>query len=449
MAGRRKKAVLMKAVSELKAADYSKEPELNNIYQRLFRARKQFAEIFEMNIKAVMQISSLDLTMQHETKKIVDISDNVARATETIFGTSAGNTDNQHEKLTQTIVKVSSETEEVYRKIDTCQNELTSIKELSIQTIDRSHKMQGDMDNLLEIINYMNEVIAGIGSISMQTNLLSLNASIEAARAGTAGRGFAVVAAEIRKLAEETQKLTGNMSEFVEEIKNASHLSVESSTGTIDALKAMTEKIENVWKLNSENQTHVSKVNESISSIADVSKELSNSMTQMENQLRDSTNFMMNVSHELKKATEPVVGIEKTLDDTVKQMGCMSEDAFFHLENSEFGMHVRNAVTAHQTWLKNLEKMVNERSIIPLQLDSSKCGFGHFYYSMTPQMPDVRLIWDSLGHKHQRFHKFGGEVISALKAGDYVKASQIYHAAEEYSKELIADLEKILQLVQD
>ena len=86
MAGNRKKTILMKAVSQMKAADYSSVPELDNIYQRLFRARKQFAEIFEMNIKAVMQISSLDLTMQHETQKIVDISYNVASAAETIFG---------------------------------------------------------------------------------------------------------------------------------------------------------------------------------------------------------------------------------------------------------------------------------------------------------------------------------------------------------------------------
>lgn len=84
------KAILMKAVSELKETDYSKEPELNKIYRRLLSGRKQFAEVFEKNIKAVMQISSLDLTMQHQTDKIMDISRKVTRATETLFGTSAG-----------------------------------------------------------------------------------------------------------------------------------------------------------------------------------------------------------------------------------------------------------------------------------------------------------------------------------------------------------------------
>ena len=225
MAIGKNKAVLIKAASELKEADYSREPELNSMYQRLSKGRKEFGEILEKNFKAVMQISSLDLTMQHQTEKIVDISENVARATEAIFGSSdtdismSGKSNNQHEELTSTIVEVSAETQEVYQKIEEGQNELTLIKELSNQTIQVSRELQKDMDELFKTIDRMSSVIAGIDSISMQTNLLALNASIEAARAGAAGKGFAVVAGEIRGLAEETQKMTGNMGIFVEDIK--------------------------------------------------------------------------------------------------------------------------------------------------------------------------------------------------------------------------------------
>lgn len=195
----KKKTILMRAVSQLKEADLSKEPELNGIYHRLLKGRQQFAQIFEKNIKAVMQISSLDLMMQHQTEKIMDISHSVARATETLFGSSgSGTADSKHEELTNTIIQVSSETEEVYRKIEEGQNELTSIKELSAQTIKISEELRKDMNDLSEVINRMNEVIAGIDAISLQTNLLALNASIEAARAGAAGKGFAVVADEIR-----------------------------------------------------------------------------------------------------------------------------------------------------------------------------------------------------------------------------------------------------------
>lgn len=452
MAVKKGKTVLIKALSEMKEADYTKDSELNNIYKRLQIGRKQFGEIFEKNIKAVMQISSLDLTMQYQTEKIIEISQNVAKATETIYGSSAdlsGKTNNQHEELTSTIVEVSSDSNEMFEKIQTGQNELTIIKDLSGQTIDVSLELRKDMDELQQVLAYISNVISEINAISLQTNLLSLNASVEAARAGEAGEGFAVIAEEIRKLAEETQKLTSNMEQFVETIKEASEKSMQSASKTVDSLEVMSKKINNVWDLNHENQQCVSKVNDSIRSIAAVSENISSSMAEMENQLRNSTNFMNQVSSDLKKTVEPVVDIEKTLDCTVKQMGALSEDAFYHLENSEFSKYVRDAISAHQTWLGNLKNMVENRTVTPLQLDSSKCGFGHFYYSVKPRIPSIMPIWVALEMKHRRFHKYGSSVIQALNKGSYLEAERLYQEVAEYSKELIADLQQILQAAQE
>ncbi len=447
MAIKKRKSVLMKAVSELKEADYSQDPELNDMYQRLTNGRKQFVKIFEKNINAVMQISSLDLTMQHQTDKIIDISQKVTNATETIFGSSMENSSSQHENLTNTIVEVSGATDEVYQKMAEGQRELTDIKELSEQTIAVSRELQENMDELVDIVNRISGVIAGIGSISMQTNLLALNASVEAARAGEAGKGFSVVANEIRELSQETQNLTSNMESFIKNMKSASQKSVQSSSSTINSLVSMTEKIKNVWTLNNESQEYVSRVNESISSIAAASEEISSSMSEMQNQLRDSTEFMRKVGEELYEAAKPVVGIEKTLDDTVKLMGDMTKDAFFHLEPEEFAQYMSNAISSHRTWLSNLRKMIDARSVIPLQLDSAKCGFGHFYYAMTPDMPDIVPIWEGLGAKHQKFHKYGASVINAINSGRFKDAEQVYWQAETFSRELIADMDRIRQLI--
>ncbi|GFH96094.1 methyl-accepting chemotaxis protein 3 [Lachnospiraceae bacterium] len=451
MGSRNNKVVLMKAISELKDADYSREPELGGIYKRLSKGRKEFAEVFDKNIKAVMQISSLDLTMKYQNDKIVDISRRVARATETLFGSSdghsmTGHSNNVHEEMTHNIVEVSSAADNVFRKIEAAQEELTSIKELSEQTAQMSRSMQSDMDALQEVIGHLNDVIEGIETISLQTSLLALNASIEAARAGEAGRGFAVVAGEIRELAEKTQSLTQSMGEFVGNIKEASQKSVNSTKDTIGILDSMTGKINNVWTLNSENREEVSSVSGTISSIAAVSQEISSSMAEMENQLRDSTEFMSNVSEDLIKAVKPVVDIEKTLDDTVKQMGSMTEDAFFHLENKEFSQYVSTAVTAHRSWLTNLQEMVRKQTILPLQLNSSKCGFGHFYYALTPQIPEILPIWNALGEKHRKFHQYGADVIQAIKNEQYGLAEQLCNEAQQYSTGLISDMEKMIEL---
>ena len=442
-----KKKVLMQAVSKLKAADYSAEPELNGIYQRLSTGRRQFAELFEKNINAVMQISSLDLTMQYQTEKIIDISQKVTNATETIFGTSVGKASNQHEDLANTIVSVSGETDEVYQKIETGQQELTAIKELSEQTIEASREMQKNMDELFNIINHISSIISGIDNISMQTNLLALNASVEAARAGEAGKGFAVVANEIRELSGETQKLTSGMEDFVKSMKEASTRSIESANSTIESLTSVSDRIKNVWALNDESQASVSRINDSVSSLAALSEEISSSMTEMQSQLRESSDFMRTVGEDLQKATEPVVSIEKTLDETVRQMGGMTKDAFYHLENEEFAQYMRSAISSHKTWLGNLKKMVFAQKVMPLQLDSSKCGFGHFYYAITPDIPDIRPIWEGLGAKHQKFHKYGASVINALNSGRFSEAEQVYREAETYSRDLLADLNRILNAV--
>lgn len=459
MAFIKKNTELIDSVAELKEADYSKNPKLGDIYKRLLKGRKQFEVVMDKDISAVMQISSLDLALKQQTDELVNISDEVADSTEIIQKASeesalvAEQVNGQHEDLTKTIIQAAEDTSEVHKKIETGQNELSVIKELSTNTIRESREMQKDMDALLDVLDHMNEVISGINSISSQTNLLALNASIEAARAGEAGKGFAVVADEIRQLAEETQKLTANMGLFVEKIKDASQKSAKSVTTTIDALGTVTEKIGNVWEINDENQQHVSRVNDSISSLAAVSEEISSSMVVLESQtvsikdqcmqLNDSTQHLRKVSKKMKEVTAPVPEIERLLDEAGKQLGDMTDDAFFRMEYTEFAKYIDKAIKAHQAWLENLKKMVDSHSIQPLQLDATKCGFGHFYYSMTPKTPEIREIWVDIEAKHKKFHEYGKYVKDAILREDYTTAQKQYQEAEAASKELIAKFQKM------
>ncbi len=455
----KKKSDLIHSIAELKKVDYSANPELADIYKRLIKGREQFEVAMSKSIEAVMQISSLDLILSQDTDKLVDVAAHVDHATNMIHQAAedssavAGQVNIQHEDLTRTIIEASEDTSEVHKKIESSQEELNHIYELSAKSIEGSKEMQEDMDELLDVINHMNEVISGINAISSQTNLLALNASIEAARAGEAGKGFAVVAEEIRKLAEETQSMTASMGEFVNKVKNASHKSSESVTSTIQALGSVNEKIKNVWKINNENKEHISRVNDSISSLAAVSEEISSSMNEMETQsgniksqcgeLTESVATLQNISSGLKAATKPVVHIEKVLSEATKQMGDMTDDAFFRMEYKEFVGYMDRAINAHQVWLSNLKRMVNEQTMVPLQFDASKCGFGHFYYSMTPKTPEIRAIWKEVEMKHKKFHEFGRAVKDAIMNENYGVAEQKYREAENYSKDLIAEFRKM------
>lgn len=457
------KSDLVQSVATLENVDYSKQPALGDIYKRISSGRIEFEKAFSNDIQAVMEISSLELALKHHAKNMSDLSNDVAAATSIISdaaaesSTIAGQVNEQHEELTNTIIEASEETDNVHKAIESSQEELTAVKKLSDQTIDVSKEMQADMNELLNVINQMNEVISGINSISNQTNLLALNASIEAARAGEAGRGFAVVADEIRSLAEETQKLTDKMGTFVEGIKTASQKTNNSTTQTIEVLNTMTEKIVAVWELNDKNQQHLAKVNDNISSLAAVSEEISSSMSEMEAQaqrieeqcltLKDDTHSMRDTITEMEHVTAPISGIEKTLDNAARIMGGMTKDPFYDLTNQEFAKYVESAIKAHGTWLAKLKDMVDSRTILPLQQDSSKCGFGHFYYAITPKNPELVAIWKPMEQKHKKFHSFGSDAIKAIFNEDYSRADAIYKEAAKYSEDLISDMKKLLAIL--
>lgn len=461
---RPKKKDLLLSISELSEADYGKSSaELEQIYRRLLAGRTQFEEVMANILDSVMKISSLDLSLNHYSEILQKVSDSVSDATGLIHKASdeadgiSKMVSEQHEELTNTIIEVSEESSEVYRRIDEGQQELTDTKGLSDSTISASKEMKQDMNQLSEIIGQMNDVIAGINAISSQTNLLALNASIEAARAGEAGKGFAVVADEIRQLADETQKLTASMGHFVADIHTASDKSVKSVDNTIGSLETVTQKISHVWELNEDNRQHLEKITNNISSLASLSEEISSSIIELESRAAD-INSQCGVLHEdtvrlrehgngIFDIAKPLEGIESTLDESVKVMGVMAKDAFYKLDDQKFAGYIEKAISAHKSWLENLERIVRERTILPLQVNERKCGFGHFYYAIEPQKPEVMKLWKELGEKHKKFHAFGKQAIDALFADDYSRAESVCREAKQYSETLISDLEQIRKIL--
>jgi methyl-accepting chemotaxis protein len=199
---------------------------LRDIISNIHMTTLHIAESFERITASTGEMAQRG---KDQSKRTDDVAAAVEEMTATISDTA--------QKITET-TKLASDT------VATAQKGSTAVT----QTIDGMKRIATMSRQQSEMINKLGASSAEIGEIVLvieeiadQTNLLALNAAIEAARAGEAGRGFAVVADEVRKLAERTQKATKEISKTIRQIQADTEIAVKASqSGTEEVRQGIT-----------------------------------------------------------------------------------------------------------------------------------------------------------------------------------------------------------------
>lgn len=266
--------------------------------------------IKDQTINQVSSVNESSASIEEITKNIESLNHMIENQAASVTESSAS-----IEEMVANIKSVTSnirKMEEEFQKLQKSAGEGREVLNITNQYV---NKISDQSASLMET----NKVIAGI---SAQTNLLAMNAAIEAAHAGEAGRGFAVVADEIRKLAEDASSQSKGIDGLLKEVKALIDAVVEHSQKSEKSFQEVGERIETVATFEKE---VLQSMEEQSAGSSQVLTAL-NEMNEITTEIKTGAQEMQEGSRTVLKEMENVIQISHQVKDSMEEVGAGAEE---------------------------------------------------------------------------------------------------------------------------
>ncbi|MFW6260638.1 MAG: bacteriohemerythrin [Spirochaetota bacterium] len=317
---------------------------------------------------------------------------------------------------------------------------LAELTERGSQTVGETERL---IDEVSESVERVTGMIGIINTIAAQTNLLAMNAAIEAAHAGSYGRGFAVVAAEIRSLAETTGKNAGDIKRTLSELSTSMDDARSAGGRTGESFRSIRDEAQSVSAAFSEITTSTEELATGSTEIVNATEQLRNIaaetgtsademriaaaevtsiLTTTRETSIDTSQAMESIgaaAREVSSATRRVSALSAENNDRIGELlALLDPQAVGTDDGARHRLRIANLVLEHMGWLGDVRAAIDGDEADALGLtDARSCALGAWLADAASGTIDDPQVLDRLRNAHERLHAAGERAVNLVRNG--------------------------------